>query len=126
MTKQEWESLCDGCGLCCLNRLEDLGAGKIINTFVSCRYLDLGTCKCGVYETRFAVNPECLKLRANNIKKIFWLPRTCAYRIIAEGRELEWWHPLISGDPDTVHAAGVSVRDKAVSEAYVHPEDLSI
>lgn len=126
MTRKEWESLCDGCGLCCLNRFEDSPGGRIITTSISCQYLDLVTCRCMIYETRFTDNPECLKLRAGNIKKLSWLPQTCAYRIIAEGRELEWWHPLVSGDPETVHTAGISVRDKAVSEAHVHPEDLSL
>jgi len=126
MTKEEWESLCDGCGLCCLNRFEDSQTGRIVTTFVSCEHLDLDTCQCLIYKDRFIENPECLKLRAGNIKKLIWLPQTCAYKIITEGRELEWWHPLISGDPDTVHLAGISVRGKAVSEAHIHPEDLSL
>ena len=124
MTKEEWESLCDGCGLCCLNRFGDSQTGRIITTAVSCAHLDLKTCRCLIYETRFQVNPECCKLRAANIKKLSWLPRTCAYRTLTEGRELAWWHPLVSGDPDTVHAAGISVRNKAVSEVHVHPEDM--
>ena len=126
MTKEEWESLCDGCGLCCLNRFEDKKTGRIITTFVSCKHLDLNTCQCLIYKNRFIENPECLKLRAGNINKLTWLPQTCAYKILAEGRKLEQWHPLISGDPDTVHLAGISVRGKAVSEAYIHPEDLSL
>lgn len=126
MTKEEWESLCDGCGLCCLNRFEDKKTGRITSTYVSCEHLDLNTCQCLIYKNRFNENPECLKLRAGNIKKLTWLPETCAYKIIAEGRNLEWWHPLISGDPETVHQAGVSVRDQAVSEAHIHPEDLSL
>jgi len=126
MTKQEWESLCDGCGLCCLNRFEDMETGGIITTSVSCRYLDLITCQCTVYGKRFTVNPDCVKLRANNMKKLSWLPRTCAYKILFEDRELKWWHPLVSGNPDTVHTSGISVRDKAVSEAHIHPEDLPL
>lgn len=124
MTKKEWEALCDRCGLCCLNRFKDRRTGRIVTTSVSCEYLDLATCQCTIYEMRLEVNPDCLKLRAKNIKNFSWLPLTCAYKILAEGRELEWWHPLVSGDPDTVHTSGISVRHKAVSEAHIHPEDL--
>jgi len=125
MNKEEWESLCDGCAVCCLQRLKDRHTGKILTSSVSCRYLDIDTCRCTVYEKRTIVNPHCTKLTFKNLEQKKWLPPTCAYVSIAEGRDLEWWHPLVSGDPETVHEAGISLRDKALSGKFVHPDDLS-
>ena len=119
MDRAEWESLCDGCGQCCLNKLEDEATGEIALTRAACRYLDLGTCRCGDYANRQRNVPDCLTMTPAEARGARWLPATCAYRLVAEGRNLYWWHPLVSGDPDTVHQAGVSVRGVAVSEDRV-------
>jgi uncharacterized cysteine cluster protein YcgN (CxxCxxCC family) len=116
MTSTEWESLCDGCGKCCLNKLEDERTGKIVFTNVACRLLDHETCRCSSYEERQRFVPDCRRLTPQNVGQIPWLPSTCAYRVLAEGGTLEWWHPLISGDPDTVFEAGISVKGRIVSE----------
>lgn len=108
MNRQEWESLCDGCGKCCLIRLEDEDTGDIAITDVACKYLDLGKCKCKDYENRRKNVPDCLVLNPEMIKEYQWLPDTCAYRLLKEGRELYGWHPLISKNPDSVHEAGIS------------------
>ena len=119
MTPAEWESVCDGCGRCCLNKLQDEDTGEIAWTAVSCRLLDTDTCRCTDYAHRTAEVPDCIPLDAEAVRSLPWLPPTCGYRLLAEGRELYWWHPLISGDPNTVHDAGISVRGRAISEAYV-------
>jgi len=124
MNRDEWESLCDHCGTCCLEKIEDEDTGEIMLKGVSCEFLDTENCCCLVYEDRKFVNPDCVVLSPVNIKQILWLPDTCAYRCVDEGRKLEWWHPLVSGDPNTVWQAGISVRNKVVSGAYVHYEDL--
>ena len=116
MTKAEWEGLCDGCGRCCLNKLEHETTGEIFHTDIACRLLDLETCRCTSYEDRKRFVPECQMLTHRNLKKYPWLPSTCAYRLLSEGRDLNWWHPLVSGDPETVHRAGVSVRHRVISE----------
>jgi hypothetical protein len=116
MTKQEWESLCDGCGRCCLNKLEDEDTGEIAWTDVVCKLLDTNNCRCGDYVNRQVRVPDCIPLSADNIDDISWLPPTCGYRLINENQALYWWHPLVSGDPETVHQAGISVRGKVVSE----------
>ncbi len=126
LTPEEWESLCDHCGLCCLHKLEDAWTGKIKYIGIACEFLDIENCACLVYENRHFANPRCISLTCENIKQIKWLPDTCAYRRLAEGRHLEWWHPLISGDPGTVHEAGISVRDKAVSGLYFKGGDEDI
>ncbi len=118
LTPEEWESLCDHCGLCCLHKLEDTKTGKVTYIGIACEFLDIENCACLVYESRHFANPQCIVLTRENIKQIKWLPDTCAYRRLAEGRQLEWWHPLISGDPRTIHEAGISVCDKAVSGLY--------
>jgi uncharacterized cysteine cluster protein YcgN (CxxCxxCC family) len=117
MTEAEWESLCDGCGRCCLNKLEDMDSGEIAWTDVACRLLDRGTCRCSDYPNRQRKVPDCIQLDPENVAALTWLPPTCAYRLVAEGRELYWWHHLVSGDRETVHQAGVSVRGRTVSEA---------
>jgi uncharacterized cysteine cluster protein YcgN (CxxCxxCC family) len=124
MTKVEWESLCDGCGRCCLEKLEDEDTGQIYYTSVACQFLDLYRCRCTVYEKRTHLEPDCLWLTPENVKQIDWMPVTCAYRRLAEGKDLEWWHPLVSGNADTVHEAGISVRGKALSGKHVNTDDL--
>lgn len=124
MTQQQWESLCDGCGRCCLNKLEDWDTGEIAWTNVACRLLDSSSCRCGDYENRQAKVPECISLTPDAVRSIAWLPPSCGYRLVAEGRDLYWWHPLISLDPQTVHQAGVSVRDRTVPEDGMEPEDF--
>ncbi len=116
MTGEEWESLCDGCGKCCLNKIENIDTGEILPTRVACRLLDLGTCRCSDYGRRTRLVPDCVVLTPGNVAAIPWMPATCAYRRLAESKDLAWWHPLVSGDPNTVHEAGISVRGKVISE----------
>ena len=123
MTPCEWEMLCDGCGRCCLHKMEDEETGQVMLTSVTCRYLDIQRCRCTVYHDPYRMPNYCKKLSPQNVQQLYWLPKTCAYRKIAEGKELEWWHPLVSGNPETVHEAGISVRYKVVSESIVHPDD---
>lgn len=124
MTPSEWESLCDGCGLCCLVRFEDEDTGEVIPTRVHCKLFNPDTCRCTDYPRRKAKAPDCIKLTPGAIEALEWMPRSCAYRRLHEGRGLAWWHPLVSGDPETVHAAGVSVRGQTISEsALKDPED---
>ena len=123
MTQAEWESLCDGCGRCCLNKLMEEGSDRTFYTDVGCRLLDGDSCRCKDYAHRSAKVKDCVTLTSRNINRISWLPPTCAYKLVAAGKDLPWWHPLISGDPETVHAAGISVRGKVSdSEANV-PDD---
>ncbi len=119
MTRAEWESLCDGCGKCCLYKLEDDETGSISFTNVACKLLDAKTCQCSDYKNRKKHVPDCQVFNAKKVRKIHWLPSTCAYRLLAEGKDLPRWHPLVSGSPSTVHKAGVSVRNKIVSETKV-------
>lgn len=123
MTPGEWESLCDGCGKCCLNKLEDEDTGEVYHTDLACQYLDTDRCQCTVYSDRLNRVPGCTVLTPDTVNDYHWLPHTCAYRTLAEGRPLPDWHPLVSGDPDSVHQAGVSVRHKVVSENQVPEED---
>ena len=116
MNKREWEALCDGCARCCLNKLENEGTGEIQFTDVACRLLDTDACRCVSYDDRKRFVPDCQILNPKNVKRLSWLPSTCAYRLIDEGKELYWWHPLVSGNPETVHQAGISVRGRVVSE----------
>jgi len=120
----EWEALCDGCGKCCLNKLEDEDTGELAFTRVACRLLDPETCRCGQYANRRDFVPECVFLTPKTIDKVaWWLPATCAYKLRHEGRPLPDWHPLITGDPDSVHDAGQSVRGWTVPEYEVPEED---
>ncbi len=116
MSPAEWESLCDGCGRCCLHKLEDEDTGEIAQTNVACRLLDTQACRCTRYDERKRLVPDCQILTPDNVGALRWMPRSCAYRLLAEGKELAWWHPLVSGDPDTVLRAGISVRGRVVSE----------
>jgi uncharacterized cysteine cluster protein YcgN (CxxCxxCC family) len=119
MTRGEWESLCDGCGQCCLVKVEEEVTADVYLTQLSCRLLDVGSCRCRDYANRHAQVPDCIVFEPGNVRELSWLPQTCAYRSISEGRGLSWWHPLVSGDPETVHRAGVSVRAWARSEEGV-------
>ena len=121
MTEAEWEALCDGCGRCCLMKLEDEDTGEIYNSDVRCRLLNGDTCRCSDYPNRQAKVQDCIKLTPQNVTEIEWIPTSCAYRRLAEGRGLAWWHPLISGDPETVVTAGISVRGRTVAEYEVAP-----
>ena len=124
MARKEWEDLCDGCRICCLEKIEDRKTGIISLTGVSCEFLNTETCRCLIYDARGFANPDCIELSPERIPELNWLPDTCAYRCIAEGRELAWWHPLVSGDPNTVHEAGVSIRKKVVSGRHIHPKEF--
>lgn len=124
MSRAEWESLCDGCGRCCLHKLifeDGTAQGQLAFTNVACRLLDLQSCQCSKYPTRRKHVPDCVSLTPAALAEINWLPPSCAYRRLQEGRELLWWHPLVSGDPDTVHSAGISVRGRAISEREAGP-----
>jgi uncharacterized cysteine cluster protein YcgN (CxxCxxCC family) len=123
MTVREWESLCDGCGLCCLVRFEDEETGEIIPTRVHCKLFDPDACRCNDYANRMRHVPDCIKLTPHNIDALEWMPMSCAYRRIHEGRGLADWHPLVSGHPESVHEAGVSVRGQTISEAALEDPD---
>jgi len=124
MTPKEWEALCDGCGKCCLNKLQDDATGEVALTRIACRLLDDTTCQCTSYPTRKALVPECIRLTPGTMDKVaYFMPATCAYRLIHQGKPLHWWHPLISGDRRTVHQAGVSARGLTIPEVEVPEED---
>ena len=125
MSDSEWESLCDGCGLCCLNKLEDWDTGEIAWTSIRCVLLDGESCRCSDYENRQATVPDCIRLTVESVSTISWLPPTCGYRLIRDGHDLYWWHPLVSGDPDSVRRAGVSCHDKVSAlEEDIPVDDL--
>ena len=116
MDEAEWESLCDGCGRCCLIRFEDEETGEIIPTRVACRLLDTQTCACSNYARRRRFVPDCIKLTPSKVADLDWMPSSCAYRRVHEGRGLADWHPLVSGETESVHRSGVSVRGQVISE----------
>jgi len=120
LTPPEWEALCDGCGKCCLNKLEDEDTAEVVFTRVACRLLDGETCRCGQYEIRRQFVPECVSLSLKTLPKVaYWLPHTCAYKLLYEGKPLFDWHPLLTNDPESVHTAGQSVRGLTVPEFEV-------
>lgn len=123
MSESEWESLCDGCARCCLQKLEDDESGELFFTRIACRQLDIGSGLCRDYANRFKLVPDCLKITIKEMATFQWLPASCAYRRLSEGRGLADWHPLVSGDPASVHRAGKSVRGRAVPEDMVPEED---
>lgn len=116
MTRREWERLCDGCGRCCILKIEDPRTLKVEYTNVACRHLDLESCRCSCYRTRKRKVPECLDLFRCRPETYAWLPPSCAYRLLAEGRGLPRWHPLVTGNPDSTRRAGMSVRGHVMSE----------
>lgn len=118
----QWEALCDGCAKCCLHKLEDADSGAIYYTKVRCRYLDEQACRCSDYANRSTLVPHCIDLRQVEVAQLNWLPATCAYRLRAQGQPLAAWHPLVSGTRDTVHAQAISIRGRAISDEYVHPD----
>ncbi len=116
LSRAEWEALCDGCGKCCLHKIEDEETGRIYGTNVACKLLDRHSCRCTNYRGRKAFVPDCVRLTADQVSKLEWLPSTCAYRLRGEGKPLPEWHYLVSGSRETVHEAGISVRGWTVSE----------
>lgn len=124
MSVPEWESLCDGCARCCLHKLEDEESGEVHYTSVVCKYLDSQSNRCTCYIERNSRVPECVWLTPDTAATFKWLPTTCAYRLLAEGKELAWWHPLVSGRNETVEEAGISIKGKVISEDHVHPDSF--
>lgn len=124
MSAEEWESLCDGCGLCCLHKLQDEDTGEIFYTDVACRLLDLDCCRCTRYADRHRLVADCVRLTKDNLDELEWMPETCAYRRIYEGKPLPAWHRLITGDAESVHRAGASIKGRAVGEDHVHDDEI--
>lgn len=122
LTGQEWELLCDGCAKCCLHKLEDADTGEVFYTKVRCRYLDENNCRCTDYANRSVLVPNCIQLSADKLDELGWLPSTCAYRLRAEGKPLPDWHPLVAGDSEALHKAGISIRGRSISDEYVHAD----
>jgi uncharacterized protein len=122
MNAVEWESLCDGCGRCCLVKLEDEDDGTIHFTDIGCRLLDGASCRCTDYQNRSDRVHDCVRLTADNLAELNWLPPSCAYRLVGQRRDLYWWHPLVSGDPASVHAAGISVQNRVFADEDAVPE----
>lgn len=121
LNRAEWEALCDGCGRCCLHKIEDADTGEISDTNVACRLLDIRTAQCSDYRNRKAFVPDCVRLTFKIVQDVSWLPRTCAYRLRADGDPLPQWHYLISGDRDAVRTVGVSVIGRVISETDAGP-----
>ena len=122
LNPREWEALCDGCAKCCLHKLEDEDNGDVFYTKVRCRYLDEESCRCTDYANRSILVPNCIALNRDNVDDFEWLPSTCAYRLRASNQDLPEWHPLVSGNKLSVHAANISIRGRAISDEYVHPD----
>lgn len=120
MTDEQWESLCDNCGKCCLHKLEDEKTGELHYTSVACRLMDLKTCRCSRYSERTQLIPSCLDLHQPNFVQFDWLPETCAYRLLSEGEDLPEWHPLVTGSPNSVHNRGISIRSYAMKASDVN------
>ena len=124
LDREEWEALCDGCGKCCLNKLEDEDTQEVALTRVACRLLDDSTCRCTHYENRQQFVPDCIVLKPETLDThAYWMPLTCAYRLLHIGERLPDWHPLLTGNPATTHSAGVSVAGRTVSELTVDDDD---
>ena len=124
LTEEEWESLCDGCGRCCLHKLEDIDTGQYYYTDVACRLLDESTCRCQNYSSRKKIVSDCMVLDNTDTRQFAWLPTTCAYRRLAEGKPLNSWHYLVSGDRNTVHTSGISVQGQTWREDDIAQADL--
>ena len=124
MSEPEWESLCDGCGRCCMNKLEDEDTGEVVFTRVSCKMLDTATCRCSDYSNRFQHVPDCISVRPLDEQKLSWLPSSCAYRLLSEGKPLEKWHPLVSGRADSVFESGISMQHLCLNETSVPFDEL--
>ncbi len=124
MSRQEWEALCDGCGKCCLHKLEDEDTGRLYYTSVVCRYFDEKSCRCQVYEQRRELVPSCLDLKQEDLDKLYFMPETCAYRRLHEGKKLPAWHPLLNGGSEAMLEAGHCIAGKVLSETHVHADGL--
>lgn len=122
LSASEWEALCDGCAKCCLHKLEDEQSGQVFYTKVRCQHLIEEQCRCSDYAQRSVLMPNCIELQAKKVPSYDWLPSTCAYRLRASDQPLPGWHPLVSGDPQSVHNAGISIRGRSVSDEFVHPD----
>jgi hypothetical protein len=125
MSRAEWEALCDGCGLCCMLKVEDEDTGSVYLTRLACRLLEIGSCRCSDYDNRRSRVRDCVVISADNLVEFSWLPATCAYRLVAEGSALPWWHHLVSGDAETVHLAGISGRGWARTEKGVRKNAIT-
>lgn len=123
MNRREWERLCDGCARCCLHKIEFEDTGELVYTSIACRYLDQHSCRCREYADRTRLVPACHRLTPENLEEIYFMPETCAYRLLAQGQQLPYWHPVVSGDSESVHSAGISVRGRVVSEDEVDSDD---
>jgi len=126
LNDEQWEALCDGCGLCCMHKFEDEDTGEVLFTNVACRLFDADTCRCRDYAQRSMQVPECMQVRQFKAEQFGWLPETCAYRLRYEGKPLFSWHPLLTGDAESVHQAGVSMQGRCIPEAEVEEDDLPL
>lgn len=126
MTAEEWEALCDGCGKCCLHKLEDEDDGEVYYTDVACKLLDITTCRCNDYSNRLKQVPGCVQLTPDAEEVFDWLPKSCAYRTVKDGKPLPEWHHLISGNPDSIHKKRQSIRRRAISEQVIEPEEMEL
>lgn len=125
LSRKEWESLCDRCGQCCLVQLED-DAGECVTTSVICKYYDQSCEQCTIYDTRQQLVPTCLTLTADNLDEAWFAPETCAYRLLAEGKDLPDWHPLITGSNIKMQESGINISGRVISEENIHPDDLNL
>ena len=124
LSDDEWESLCDGCGRCCQIRLEDSETGQLMETAITCRLFDNDSCRCTQYSRRHVEVKNCVSINADNVSDLYWLPKTCAYKLVDEGQDLHPWHPLVAGNHQAIKEAGISVYGKTISEEHVHQEDI--